>query len=106
MAEVWAAPAPVTVREVLEQLNRRRRPTLAYTTVMTVMARLAEKEVLARVMDGRGYRYQAAVADAAGIAARDLIRDFGDAAVASFVEEARRDPKLLARLERLMHEKR
>lgn len=106
MKTLWAAPAPLSVREVLDQLNRSRRPPLAYTTVMTVMARLAEKEVLTRVKDGRGYRYEAAVADAAGIAARDLIRDFGEGAVASFVEQASRDPKLLARLERIMRDKR
>ena len=106
MEALWATSTPLSVREVLEELNRSRRPPLAYTTVMTVMARLAEKEVLTRVKDGRGYRYQAAVADAAGIAARDLLRDFGEGAVASFVEQASRDPKLLARLERLMREKR
>lgn len=106
MDALWAASGPLSVREVLEHLNRSRRPPLAYTTVMTVMARLAEKEVLVRVKDGRGYRYEAAVADAAAIAARDLIRDFGEGAVASFVDQARRDPKLLARLERLMRQKR
>ena len=73
---------------------------------MTVMARLAEKDILRRKKDGRGYLYETAVGDEAGIAVRDVIRDFGDSAVASFVEQARSDPKLLKRLERLMRQQR
>ncbi|MCS7191990.1 MAG: BlaI/MecI/CopY family transcriptional regulator [Armatimonadetes bacterium] len=45
-----------TVREVwLEMRSQGRR--LAYTTVMTVMARLYEKGMLSRVKEGKGYRY-------------------------------------------------
>jgi len=104
MAVMWSVREPRSVRSVLDELNRGRRHPLAYTTVMTVMARLAEKDILRREKDGRGYLYEAAVDDAAGIAVRDLIRDFGDSAVASFVEQARADPKLARRLERLMRE--
>ncbi|HEX9546225.1 MAG TPA: BlaI/MecI/CopY family transcriptional regulator [Acidimicrobiales bacterium] len=106
MEAVWSAGEPRSVRAVLDALNRGRRQPLAYTTVMTVMARLAEKEILRRKMDGRGYLYEAAVSDVAGIAVRDVIRDFGESAVASFVEQARSDPRLLKRLERLMQQKR
>ena len=105
MGLLWAAKEPLTVRTVLERLNRGRRPPLAYTTVMTVMARLAEKEILRRHRAGRGYAYEAAVPDEAAIAVRDLVRDYGDAAVAQFVDEARADPRLRRRLERLMREK-
>ena len=104
MDTVWAAGGPVTVRAVLEELNRRRRAPLAYTTVMTVMARLADKEVLARRPAGRGYEYEALVPDEAAIAVRDLMRDFGEAAVSHFVEEARADPKMRRRLARLLRE--
>jgi len=102
MDVMWSASEPQSVRAVLEELNRGRRPPLAYTTVMTVMARLAEKDILRRKKDGRGYVYEAAVSDTAGIAVRDVIRDFGDNAIASFVEQARADPELAKRLERLM----
>jgi len=105
MRLLGAAKEPLTVRAVLERLNRGRRPPLAYTTVMTVMARLAEKEILRRHRAGRGYAYEAAVPDEAAIAVRDLVRDYGDAAVAQFVDEARADPRLRRRLERLMREK-
>ena len=106
MQVLWGMKKPLSVRVVLERLNEGRRPALAYTTVMTVMGRLAEKDVLRRTKDGRGYVYEAAVTDEAGLAVRDVIRDFGDSAVAHFVEEARADPRLLKRLERLMRDQR
>jgi predicted transcriptional regulator len=102
MNVLWAAPGPLGVREVLDQLNAGRRQPLAYTTIMTVMSRLAEKDILQRTKHGRGYVYTPLVGDTAGIAVRDLIRDYGESAVAHFVEEAQSDPKLLRRLERLM----
>jgi len=105
MQVMWAAREPRSVRAMLEELNRGRRPPLAYTTVMTVMARLAEKEILRRKKDGRGYVYEATMPNAAGIAVRDVIRDFGESALASFVEQARSDPKLAKRLQRLMQDK-
>ena len=61
MGVLWSARQPLSVRAVLEKLNHGRRPPLAYTTVMTVMSRLAEKDVLRRAKDGRGYVYEAAV---------------------------------------------
>jgi predicted transcriptional regulator len=102
---MWAEPEPRSVRVVLERLNKGRTPPLAYTTVMTVMARLADKAILRRAMNGRGYVYETAVPDAAAIAVRNLVRDFGDAALAGFVDEANADPKLRARLERLLRER-
>ena len=104
MAVLWDAAEPLSVREVLDRLNRGRRPQLAYTTVMTVMSRLADKEVLRRAPAGRGYDYEPAVADAAELAVRGVLRDFGDAALASFVEQARADPTALRRLRKLVDE--
>jgi predicted transcriptional regulator len=49
MARLWQWNRPVTVREVLEDLVRERE--LAYTTVMTVMDKLFQKE-------GRAFRYE------------------------------------------------
>ncbi|MGH2726600.1 MAG: BlaI/MecI/CopY family transcriptional regulator [Actinomycetota bacterium] len=106
MRAVWAAKKPLSVRDVLDAVNRGQRGALAYTTVMTVMSRLAEKEILRRTQQGRAYFYEAAVPDAAAIAVRGIVRDFGESAVAQFVDEARADPKLLRRLERLLREKR
>ena len=105
MKIMWAAKRPITVREVLEEANARRAEPLAYTTVMTVLSRLAEKGVLARKLEGRSFAYEPTAADAAGIAVRQVVRDFGDSAVAHFVEEARADPALRARLRRLLDER-
>ena len=104
MDVVWGSAKPVTVREVVDKLNDGRGPKLAYTTVMTVMSRLADKDVLTRRREGRGYVYEATAEDAAGLAVRGVIRDFGDAAMAQFVEEARADPRAMRRLRRLLRE--
>jgi predicted transcriptional regulator len=103
MEALWRAGEPLTVREVLGRLNRGGRK-LAYTTVMTVMNRLAEKGALERERRGRGYAYQPTADDVAGLAVRKVVREYGDAAVAEFVDQARGDPKLLSRLARLLEE--
>ena len=99
---LWSGTPPMGVRDVLERMNADRSHPLAYTTVMTVMARLADKQILRRQLDGRGYVYEPLVRDAAEIAVRGVMRDFGDAALAHFVDEARANPKLLKRLARLL----
>jgi predicted transcriptional regulator len=104
MTAVWGRGEPLSVRAVLNELNRRRDQKLAYTTVMTVMARLEEKGILSRTREGRGYVYEATAGDRAAIAVRGVMRDFGDAALAHFVDEARADPKVLRRLQRLLAE--
>jgi predicted transcriptional regulator len=104
MDVIWDAARPISVREVVDRLNDGRKPKLAYTTVMTVMTRLADKGVLARRREGRGYVYEATAEDAAGLAVRGVIRDFGDAAMAQFLEEAKADPNVLRRLRRLLRE--
>jgi predicted transcriptional regulator len=102
MGVLWSVRGPVTVRAVLDRLNQGRAEPLAYTTVMTVLARLADRRAARRMTAGRGYVYEAAVVDAAELAVRDVIRDHGAAAVAHFVAQARTDPQLLDRLERLL----
>jgi predicted transcriptional regulator len=104
MDAVWASGAPVSVREVMGRLNDGRAEPLAYTTVMTVMSRLAEKDALARRPAGRSYVYEATAPDPAGLAVRGVIRAYGDEAITHFVDEARSDPKALRRLRALLEE--
>lgn len=104
MKVLWDADGPLAVRDVLDRVNADRSPQLAYTTVMTVLSRLADKEILVRRQAGRGFVYVPLVRDAAGIAVRGVLRDFGDAALAKFVDHAKADPKILRRLERLLAE--
>lgn len=67
MTRVWEWNRPVTVREVLEDLQEGRQ--IAYTTVMTVMDNLHQKGWLRREQDGRAYRYEAVSTRAAYAAA-------------------------------------
>ena len=91
MKVLWATRGALSVREVLDHLNAGRRPPLAYTTVMTVMARLAEKGLLRRRRVGKAHEYEATdsregfLAHASQELAQRMVEDFGDAAVSSFL---------------------
>jgi predicted transcriptional regulator len=67
MTRVWQWNRPVTVREVLEDLQQER--SIAYTTVMTVMDNLHQKGWVRREQEGRAYRYAAVSTRAAYSAA-------------------------------------
>jgi predicted transcriptional regulator len=101
MGVLWRVGRPLPVREVAAALNAERTATLAYTTVMTVMSRLAGKGILARSRAGRRFVYAPVAADAAEIAVRGVLEEFGDAALARFVQRAELDPALRERLRRL-----
>jgi len=102
MDALWAAGGPLTVRETLDVLNDGRTQPLAYTTVLTVMQRLAGKGALTRTGRGRGHAYAPAVADEAALAVRDVLHAYGDAAVTHFIGQAAADPALRERLRALM----
>lgn len=55
MDHLWSSPDPQTVRQVHESLAARR--PLAYTTVMTVLQRLAKKNLVIQQRDDRAHRY-------------------------------------------------
>ncbi|HEY0000669.1 MAG TPA: BlaI/MecI/CopY family transcriptional regulator [Actinoplanes sp.] len=55
MTQLWESVEPLTVRQVHERLSRDR--DLAYTTVMTVLDRLAKKGVVRQEKADRAYRY-------------------------------------------------
>ncbi|MEV7993631.1 BlaI/MecI/CopY family transcriptional regulator [Streptomyces sp. NPDC086077] len=67
MTRVWKWNRPVTVREVLEDLQQGR--SIAYTTVMTVLDNLHQKGWVRREAEGRAYRYEAVSTRAAYAAA-------------------------------------
>lgn len=52
---LWRHEDPLTVRDVLQELNASR--PVAYTTVMTVLDHLHRKGHVWRKMDGRVWRY-------------------------------------------------
>lgn len=53
LACLGAAAEPMSVQEVLEEVD----PGLAYTTVMTTLSRLHAKNAVAREQSGRAFRY-------------------------------------------------
>jgi predicted transcriptional regulator len=90
MRVIWVRKT-VTVRDVLGTLATKR--PLAYTTVMTIMGRLAEKGLLAVDRQSKTHFYRAVYtqeefeAQAAGKAVDSLIADFGsEPAIRQFVE--------------------
>ena len=56
MERLWAWDRPVSVRDVLEDIQRDR--TIAYTTVMTVLDNLHRKGMVIREKVGRAYVYR------------------------------------------------
>jgi predicted transcriptional regulator len=87
MAQLWSAAGPLTVRDVHDRLERE----LAYTTVMTVLGRLAKKGLVRQERDGKAYRY-AAASSREQMAAEVMIDALGDvgedrtAALVAFVD--------------------
>lgn len=59
MGVLWRADGPLTPADVREQLDAE----LAYTTVMTILARLHEKGRAYREPRGRAFAYSAAVSE-------------------------------------------
>lgn len=95
MDVVWAV-SRATVREVMEQLRRRR---VAYTTIMTVMNRLVTQRVLVREPGtGGAFVYRARLsreaygAQASRITIDVLLRQYGSVALAQFVDRLDRVP--------------
>ena len=62
---LWDAESPCSVRDVQERLAD---PNLAYTTVMTVLDRLARKGLLRRERVGRAWYYSAMLSREAYVA--------------------------------------
>lgn len=96
-----------TVRDVQQELDRRGM-RLAYTTVMTVMGRLATKGMLSRKRVGRPFSYRPRIneeqfrASSARTLARHLVGGYDGLGIASFVHEvAKLGPERLRELREL-----
>lgn len=95
MDVVWRQPVS-TVREVVDALRSRK---AAYTTVMTVMNRLASHKILTKQEGQSGaYVYRPRLtrdawsAEASKIAIDDIVRRYGAVAMAQFVDRLDRVP--------------
>ena len=81
MHRVWDHGGPVTVRELFDELQQER--VIAYTTVMTTMDNLHRKGWLARVKEGKAYRYTATASreEYSARLMREALDDGGDTQV-------------------------
>lgn len=110
MEALWRSGS-ASIREVWVDVTRKH--PRSFNTVMTVMNRLVEKSLLRRE-DRRGsYRYAPRVGREAFLArishevAEALVHEFGDIAVAQFLEVLEGiDPRKLAALDALVRERR
>ena len=110
MNVVWEK-GQATVQDVKDALEPRR--TLAYTTIMTVMSRLAEKGVVERRKEGRAYYYTPAASQekVAGSLLQSLVKRLYAGATAKAIAqlletEETVDDAELERLEALIRSKR
>jgi predicted transcriptional regulator len=107
MEEVWTQ-GEATVRTVMDALNRRTTKARAYTTYMTIMARLNKKGVLDRRREGKTDFYAPKLDRAEFMASRaaaqveDLVDEYGDVALSHFARQvASLDPARRRALQRL-----
>lgn len=105
---LWAG-APATVRTVLGRVNGGRAEELAYTSVMTVLDRLHDKELVTREPRGRAYEYSPVDPDEEALVSHlgqrqvhDLVDRLGDVALIHFVAALDNvDPRTMERLRAL-----
>jgi len=107
MEQLWAG-GESTVRSVMEALNKRSRRDRAYTTYMTIMARLHKKGLLRRRREGKTDHYAPAyerdeyMALRARAEVQRLVSEYGDAALSHFAQQlASLDPARRRSLQRL-----
>jgi predicted transcriptional regulator len=107
MEELWAQ-GEASVRTVMDALNKRARKQRAYTTYMTIMARLHKKGVLDRRRDGKTdfYAPQLGRDEFMALRARaeveELVDQYGDVALSHFARQvANLDPARRRALQRL-----
>lgn len=109
MEVIWVR-GEVSVRDVYQVLRRRRE--IAYTTVMTTMARLAKKRLLTQIKSGLAYQYRPAVtreafkASVVGEVLDGLLDGFGDSVMAQLADRiGREDPKRIEALAKIIRER-
>jgi predicted transcriptional regulator len=107
MEELWVQ-GEASVRTVMDALNKRARKKRAYTTYMTIMARLYKKDVLDRRREGKTDFYAPRLGRDEFMALRaraeveELVDQYGDVALSHFAQQvASLDPARRRALQRL-----
>jgi predicted transcriptional regulator len=107
LSALWSSASPLSVREVLSRVKRR--PPLAYTTVLTVLDRLHDKRFVDREKQGKAFLYRPCSSKETWLgeqAARMLAAGSGppnSAVLMAFLDSAERvDPALVDHLSALI----
>ncbi|MCW1930052.1 MAG: BlaI/MecI/CopY family transcriptional regulator [Candidatus Kerfeldbacteria bacterium] len=107
----WSAQsnASLSVRDVLDSINRESSDAYAYNTILTVITHLFEKKMLKRQPAGKAFTYTAAcsktdfVARTSSNLFSQMEKEYGALAVAHFVRYMENvDPKILEEARRLI----
>jgi predicted transcriptional regulator len=107
MEQLWRS-GEASVRSVMEALNQGTKKQRAYTTYMTIMARLHKKGILVRRREGKTDYYAPAYERDQYMALRaqseveGLVEQYGDVALSNFAQQmASLDPARRRALQRL-----
>ncbi|HZJ18090.1 MAG TPA: BlaI/MecI/CopY family transcriptional regulator [Patescibacteria group bacterium] len=107
MEIVWSKKDPISVKDVTEILGKKRK--IAYTTTMTIMTRLASKNVLTRHLTGLSYLYKPKVtkeqfvANAVHGIFSTAVSALGDEALSHFIKEIQKiSPKKRQELSKML----
>ena len=110
MEIIWAK-GDLTVRQVYEFFKKERQS--AYTTVMTVMSRLADKGLLKKLKQGNAFIYRATTTreeftkSTLKKVINELMADFTTPAISQFLDSMEdADPEKMEELSRLIEKKR
>jgi predicted transcriptional regulator len=92
MEQLWKS-GEASVRSVMQALNKRAPRERAYTTYMTIMARLHKKGLLARRREGKtdfyapAYEREEYIALRAQAEVESLVAQYGDVALSHFAQQ-------------------
>jgi predicted transcriptional regulator len=107
MEQLWRS-GEASVRAVMDALHKRSSKERAYTTYMTIMARLHKKGMLVRRREGKtdfyapAYERDEYMALRAQAGVEDLVAQYGDVALSNFAQQmASLDPARRRALQRL-----
>ena len=107
MEQLWRS-GDASVRSVMDGLNKRSSKERAYTTYMTIMARLHKKGMLVRRREGKTdfyapvYERDEYMALRARAGVEELVAQYGDVALSNFAQQmASLDPSRRRALQRL-----
>ncbi|MDO9534806.1 MAG: BlaI/MecI/CopY family transcriptional regulator [Bacillota bacterium] len=107
MEIIWQKDCEITVRDVFEELLTRR--SIAYTTVMTIMGRLAKKKLLKKWKTGKTSYFISAMSrdeftrSMVGNVVDSLLEDFTEATLSHFIHRVKKeDSATIDQLEKLL----